>query len=254
MIISKRHAELLRLLEKAGTMEVADLARHFDVSLETIRRDLKPLTDAGRVIKLHGAVTLPGPAAEEPFQKRMRENAEAKRAIGRAFVRSVRDGDTLMLDTGTTTSFVARELARLHQLTIVTNSTDIARTLSPINGNRVFLAGGEIRGDSGAALGPAAVDYLARFAVKHAVISAGGITVDSGITDYDIAETDIARMILSRGERRVVVADSTKFAKRGLVQVSSLSGIHEIFTESPPPQNLAEAISASGARTVIAGT
>ena len=246
MIISKRHGELLRLLEKEGTLEVSDLAQRFDVSLETIRRDLKPLTDAGRVIKLHGAVALPGPAAEEPFQKRMRENAEAKRAIGRAFSRTVRDGDTLMLDTGTTTSFVARELVRHRQLTIVTNSTDIARTLAPLNGNRVFLAGGEIRGDSGATLGPAAVAYLGQFTVKHAVISAGAVSADAGITDYDMAEADIARAILASGERRVVVADSSKFQKRGLVQVCLLSGISELVTETAPPLPLATAIAQSG--------
>ena len=252
MIISKRHGELLRLLEKEGTIEISDLAQRFDVSLETIRRDLKPLTDAGRVIKLHGAVALPGPAAEEPFQKRMRENAEAKRAIGRAFARTVRDGETLMLDTGTTTSFVARELARHRQLTIITNSTDIARTLSAINGNRVFLAGGEIRGDSGAALGATAVGYLGKFAVKHAVISAGAISGDSGITDYDMAEADIARTILSRGERRVVVADSTKFQKRGLVHVCSLSGVNEIFSEATPPTVLNSAFAANSVSVTVA--
>ena len=252
MIISKRHGELLRLLEKEGTIEISDLAQRFDVSLETIRRDLKPLTDAGRVIKLHGAVALPGPAAEEPFQKRMRENAEAKRAIGRAFARTVRDGETLMLDTGTTTSFVARELARHRQLTIITNSTDIARTLSAINGNRVFLAGGEIRGDSGAALGATAVGYLGQFTVKHAVISAGAISADSGITDYDMAEADIARTILSRGERRVVVADSSKFQKRGLVQVCSLSGVNEIFSETAPPRVLNSALAANSVSVNVA--
>jgi DeoR family glycerol-3-phosphate regulon repressor len=252
MIISKRHAEMLQLLEKEGTLEISDLAQRFDVSLETIRRDLKPLADAGRVIKLHGAVALPGPAAEEPFQKRMRENSEAKRAIGRAFARSVRDGDTLMLDTGTTTSFVARELARHRQLTVITNSTDIARTLGSINGNRVFIAGGEIRGDSGAALGASTVAYLAQFTVKHAVISASAISADSGITDHDMAEADIARAILSCGERKIAVADSSKFQKRGLVQVCPLSGITDLVTEMPPPAQLNAVFVQSGVTVTVA--
>lgn len=252
MIISKRRGELLRLLEKEGTIDVSDLAQRFDVSLETIRRDLKPLTDAGRVIKLHGAVALPGPAAEEPFQKRMRENAEAKRAISRAFARTVRDGDTLMLDTGTTTSFVARELARHRQLTIITNSTDIARTLASINGNRVFLAGGEIRGDSGAALGAVTIEYLRQFTVKHAVISAGAVSSDAGITDYDLAEAEIARIMLTCGERRLVVADSSKFQKRGLVQVCALAGFSELVTEAPPPKPLSDALAAASVSVTVA--
>src|SRR5690242_6629575 len=107
---SKRHRAILTLLQQDGTVTIADLARKLDVSLETVRRDIKPLASDGAVVKMHGAISLPSAAGEAPFEKRMRENSDAKKAIAVAMAASVRDGDSIMLDTGTTTSFLAREL------------------------------------------------------------------------------------------------------------------------------------------------
>ena len=111
-MLTKRHADILAILEVEGSATITALAERLNVSLETVRRDVKPLTDSGRLVRVHGAVGLAGQIGEAPFQKRMRENAEAKRAIARAVAASIRDGESVMFDTGTTTSFVARELIR----------------------------------------------------------------------------------------------------------------------------------------------
>ena len=165
---SKRHGEILRVLQDEGTVTIASLAQRLGVSLETVRRDVKPLTRNGAVVKMHGAISLPSIVGEAPFDKRMREQADAKRAIARAMATTIRDGDSVMLDTGTTTSYLARELLGHRQLTVVTNSSDIARTLATVNGNRVYMAGGELRSDSGAAFGASAIEFVSRFAVAHA--------------------------------------------------------------------------------------
>ncbi len=144
-MLSKRQSDILRILETEGSVSIAALAERLGVSLETVRRDVKPLSEAGTVVRIHGAVGLAGQIGEAPFQKRMRENAAARQAIARAVAEMIRDGDSVMLDTGTTTSYVARELTRRRRLTVVTNSSDIARTLATVNGNRVYMAGGELR-------------------------------------------------------------------------------------------------------------
>src|SRR5690606_1587429 len=159
-MLSKRHADILRILESEGSATIAALSRQLGVSLETVRRDVKPLTEAGTLIRIHGAVGLAGQIGEAPFQKRMRENSAAKQAIARALAQTIRDGESVMLDTGTTTSYVARELTGHRRLTVVTNSSDIARTLATVNGNRVYMAGGELRSDSGAAFGKSALDFI----------------------------------------------------------------------------------------------
>lgn len=251
---SKRHAEILRLLGEEGTISVADLASRLDVSLETIRRDVKPLARDGAILKMHGAIGLPSFVGEAPFERRMRENAEAKRAIARAVAATIHDGESVMLDTGTTTSFLARELTGHRRLTVVTNSSDIARTLATVNGNKVYMAGGELRSDSGAAFGMAAIEFVGRFSVTHAVISVGAVDAVRGVMDYDFDEAEFARVLLTRGQRRIVVTDHSKFGRQGLVRVCGFDGFDEIVTDLPPPADIAAALSAGEARLTVAAS
>ncbi|MGE0502224.1 MAG: DeoR/GlpR family DNA-binding transcription regulator [Rhizobiaceae bacterium] len=250
---SKRHGEILRLIREEGTITIADLAARLDVSLETVRRDVKPLTSSGAVLKMHGAIGLPSVVGEAPFERRMRENADAKRAIARHAAASIRDGESVMLDTGTTTSFLARELLGHRRLTVVTNSSDIARTLATVNGNKVYMAGGELRSDSGAAFGVSAIEFVSRFSVDHAVVSAGAIDAVDGVMDYELEEAEFARMLIARGARRIVVTDHTKFGRRGLMQVAPFSAFSELVTDRPPPAEIATALAGAGVALGVAG-
>jgi DeoR family transcriptional regulator, glycerol-3-phosphate regulon repressor len=246
--ISKRHSAILVHLQHLGTASIAELASQLGVSDETIRRDAILLQEKGEVFKLHGALTLPHLAGEAPFERRLRENAEAKRAIARAACKLVADGDSLMLDTGTTTSIFAQELRIRSNLTIVTNSSDIARTLATVNGNTVYMAGGALKGDNGAAFGPSAVEFMSRFRVRHAFISISAISVEGGLMDADLSEAAIAAMALSRAEHRVVLTDSSKFGKTALVNVCALDGVDRLMTEQLPDGELAAALHAANVR------
>jgi DeoR family glycerol-3-phosphate regulon repressor len=251
MIHSKRHGEILRLLREEGTILIADLADRLGVSLETIRRDVRPLTEDGSLVKMHGAVGLPAMTGEAPFERRMRENADAKRAIAHAVAATMRDGESVMLDTGTTTSFLARELLGHRRLTVVTNSSDIARTLATVNGNKVYMAGGELRSDSGAAFGASAIDFVSRFSVDHAVISAGAVDAAHGVMDHELEEAEFARMVLARGKRSLVVTDHTKFGRQGLVEVCGFAGFAELFCDRAPPADIAAALETSGTKLTV---
>lgn len=252
-MLSKRHSEIMRMLSDEGTVTISELASRLGVSLETVRRDVRPLTENGSVLKIHGAVGLAGQVGEAPFQRRMRENANAKRRIAREMAGFIQDGDSVMLDTGTTTSFVARELLDHRRLTVVTNSSDIARTLATINGNKVYMAGGELRSDSGAAFGVSAIDFISKFSVAHAIISAGAIDAGSGVMDFDLEEAEFARMMLSRGERSYVVTDHSKFGRRGLVQVAGFEAIGRVVTDAPANDEITVALEAQGAELTVAG-
>lgn len=244
MLASKRHGDILKLLEIDGSMAVSDLAERLGVSLETIRRDIKPLAESGAVLRMHGGVALPSALGEAPFEKRMREMSAAKKKIAECVARTIADGESLMLDTGTTTSYLARELLGHRRLTVITNSSDIARVLASVNGNRVYMAGGEIRPDSGAVFGLSAIEFIARFSVDHSIISAGAVD-PSGILDYALDEAEFARTVLSRGRRKLVVTDSSKFTRSGLIQVCSFGDLSEIVTEAAPPADIADAIRAA---------
>lgn len=249
---SKRHRAILNLLQQDGTVTIADLARKLDVSLETVRRDIKPLASEGAVVKMHGAISLPSVIGEAPFEKRMRENSEAKRAIAMAMAATVRDGDSIMLDTGTTTSYLARELIGHRRLTVITNSSDIARTLSTVNDNRVYMAGGELRSDNGAAFGVSAIEFVSRFSVIHSVISTGAVDGENGIMDFDLEEAEFARMVLTRGRRRIAVTDHSKFGRQGLVKVCDFSALTEIVTDRQPPVAIGEALDSAAVGVLLA--
>lgn len=244
-MLNKRHGAILGLLQEQGALSLAALAQALAVSAETVRRDVRAMAEAGAVVRVHGAVGLAGQTGEAPFDRRMRENAGAKRAIARSLAEQIADGDSLMLDTGTTTSFLARELLTHRRLTVVTNSSDIARTLATVNGNRVFMAGGELRGDSGAALGASALDFIRSFAVQHAIISAGAVDA-SGVMDFDLQEAEFARMVLACGERRVMVTDASKFGRRGFIRVAGFEFLDLVVTNAPPPPEVAAAMASAG--------
>lgn len=232
---SKRHGEILRIVREEGTMTISALARELGVSTESIRRDVRPLTRSGALVKMHGAVTLPHFLQEAPFDRRMRENAAAKRKIAKLAAAKIDNNDTLMLDTGTTTSILARELLSKSNLTVITNSSDIARTLSTVNGNRVYMAGGELRADNGAAFGPSAIEFIRAFRVRQAIISIGAIDAETGPMDYDLAEAEFARAILAQGEIRTIITDFTKFGRAGLVRVCGFGQFDRLITDHKPP-------------------
>lgn len=251
-MLSKRHTEILRLLETEGTVTIAALSQAMGVSAETVRRDVRPLVEGGSILRMHGAISLSGQAGEAPFRRRMRENAGAKQAIARAVAATIRHGETVMMDTGTTTSFLARALASHKRLTVVTNSTDVARILAGGEGNRVFLAGGQIIGDSGAVLGAQAVRFISGFSAAHSVISAGAVE-GAEVMDYDASEAEFARAVLARGERRVLVTDASKFGRRGLVTVCGFDGLDAVFTDAPPAENTVQAMRQAGTRLTVVG-
>jgi DeoR family transcriptional regulator, glycerol-3-phosphate regulon repressor len=243
---SKRLLIILDYLQNHGSATVAELATRLAVSEETVRRDAKQLEAKGQVLKLHGAIALPHMAGEAPFERRLREHSDAKRAIAKRAVQFVEDGDSIMIDTGTTTSIFAQELRAKRNLTIVTNSSDIARTLATVNGNTVYMAGGELKGDNGAAFGPTAVAFFSKFRVKHAFISIGAMHAEDGPMDAVLSESELAHMAISRADHRVILSDSSKFGKTALVKMCEFSEINRLITDAAPDAALSAVLDQAG--------
>ena len=251
-----RQSAILREVTARGSCAVADLARRLDVSGETIRRDIKRLASEGLLRKVHGGAMLPGSLHEASFQQRMGANAGAKQAIARAAAAHVADGDTLAFDTGTTTAYVARALAGRRDLLVVTNSLDIAGTLAggdARGGNRIFMAGGELHVELGAALGPTAVSFVEQFRVRTAFLSAGAVDSQEGLMDYELSEAQFSRALIDCAERVIVVADHTKFDRRGLVRACDLDAIDMLVTDTAPPPPLAARLDEAGVVVEVAG-
>ncbi len=247
-----RLTSLMKLLEERGHCSVAELAVHFDVSEETIRRDIRQLERTGRVQKTHGGVSIPSSELEAPYRIRLREQSDAKQRIAQHAARMVTEGMTLLLDSGTTCLWLARALAGFRDLTIITNSMEVAHEVLGRPGQRLFVAGGPIKPDYHAAFGPEAIAFCRRFVPDITILSMGAIDAACGFLDFDSDEATFKRSILDRSRRVVVLADSTKFTKPGFIQVADFADVKALYTDAQPPAAIRDAAQAHGMAIEVA--
>lgn len=243
---------ILDVLRITGRESITSLASRLNVSDETIRRHVKDLADQGAVQRVHGAVILTGALAEPPFSRRIKERVDEKRSIASALMDYVNEGMTLLIDGGSTTAYVAQELAHKQALTVVTNALEIARTLVGRGGSSVYFAGGLVRADIGASVGPEAIDLIRQFRGDLAILSIGGIDAKDGYMDFDIEEARIARTMMERADRTIVVADASKFNSKARVRVCGFEGVSVLISNAPPPPALRQKLDAAGAEIIIA--
>lgn len=253
---SQRHEKIVSLLGQTGETSVEEFARQLGVSKETIRRDLSRLDAIGYLRKFHGgarsiAVVRGTIEKEGPFAQRMAQNFDAKRRIAEAASRLFQPGDSLFIDTGSTTVAMAESLAKLSSLVIITNSPRIAATVAVNNSHKVFLIGGAYSADAGQSVGPLALEQVAKFRATHVVLTVGAID-DSCVMDFDLHEAEMAKAMIDRADRVTVLADHSKFDRRAVFEIAPIQKIHTIVTETPPADQIARSIRAAGVSLVIA--
>ena len=246
MQASRRQAEILREVRLHGSCSIGYLARRLAVSDETIRRNLRPLVEQGMVHRVRGGVVLPERLHEPPFRRRMLEHREAKLQIAALTAGLIRDGDSVMLDTGSTTAYVAQALGEHANLMVVTNCTEIARTLAPRNGNRVYLAGGELRADDAAVFGPAAIGFVGQFQVRYAILSIGAVSADLEFMDYHLCEAEFSRAVIGQARHTIVVADGSKFDRAGFIRVCGPEAVDVLVTDAAPVGVIAQRLREAG--------
>lgn len=248
-----RHNLIMTTLRQAGSSSISELTQKLSVSDETVRRDVKVLESRGLLERVHGAVILADHGGEIEFEKRVAKNAAAKRAISEAVAREVEDGDAIMIDSGTTTAYVARALLPRRNLFVVTNGTEIARTLARGSGNRVHLPGGEIRTDDYAVFGETSQAFIRNFRAKIAILSIGAIHHDGGYMDFHLQEAEMARAMIRQSSKVIVVADRTKFHTQAPVSVCGFADVGTLITDHPPPEPIRRRLEQHEVRIVDVG-
>ncbi|WGS53415.1 DeoR/GlpR family DNA-binding transcription regulator [Paraburkholderia sp. D15] len=252
MFTTLRQSEILRLVRDERTCTITDLAARFEVSDETIRRTIKPLIADGLLIKVHGGVMLPERLDEPPFPRRMGTSLEGKRAMAAHIAGRVRDGESLIIEGGTTCLRIAEALAARSRLTVVTHSIEVARVLNARNGNRVFIAGGELRADDSAAFGDSVLAFLRQFRVRHAIVSVTAIDLQGRFMDALPADVAFAQAAFAQAERRIVAADRAKIGHSALLHVFEPDGVDLLVTDEAPPPALAQVLAAAGVEIEVA--
>jgi DeoR family glycerol-3-phosphate regulon repressor len=248
---SARLAAILQLLEAKTFWAVSELAERFEVSEETIRRDARHLEQNGVIQKMHGGISAASNKIEAPYRIRLRENVAAKQRMAHTAAALVSEGMTLLLDSGTSCHWLARNLAHLQNLTIVTNSVEIAHEVLGNPGQRLLLAGGPVNQAYRAAFGPESSAFCRRFAPDLTVLSMSAVDAERGFLDFDPDEAAFKQTLLERARRVVVLADHTKFTKPGFIQVASFAEVHDLVTDREPPASTVQAAAQSGTRLHI---
>jgi len=252
MKLQDRQVKLVEIVRKKEKASVEELAVMLDASRETIRRDLTHLAMAGKIQKVHGGATIPRLLGEGPYQNRLSENVDAKTRIAQTAAGLFKPGETLLIDTGTTTLYFAEEVTRVPDLTIVTNSTEIARTVATArNGSQVFLLGGEFGANNSQTVGAMVTAQVRSFRAHHTILTIGALDRRTGAMDYDFQEAQVAQAMIAQSQKLTVLVDASKFGMLASFEVCPISSIHTLVCDVAPPEDIREKLKKSGGRLII---
>lgn len=227
--LSERERDVLSRLAADSTLGVADLSRELGVSAVTARGYLNSLSEKGYLLRVRGGAVA---ALHPAIVQRQQENQEEKRRIAEAAAALIHDGDTVMIEAGTTTALIVRFLLGRRDVSIVTNNTLALIYARGNPGLRVTMVGGEYRPSTESVVGPIALEQLRRFHVRLALVGTDGFSVRHGLTTELVEGAEIVRTMAAQADSVVAVADSGKYGRAGFVQVLPLSKITELITDA----------------------
>ncbi|MFT3790659.1 MAG: transcriptional repressor AgaR [Rudaea sp.] len=254
LLVEERRRLIVEQVERDGRATVEQLAARFGVSPVTIRADLEALARNAAIVRSHGGA-LPAPAHEidTPLSiKETRRHAQ-KRRIGQAAARLVEDGDTIILDSGSTTIEVARALRarKWGELTVITNGLHIALELGAIPAIRVMMLGGLLRASSHSLVGPGAEQMLAQLSADRLFLGVDGIDPEVGVTTPDPQEATLNALMIRVSREVIGVFDASKFGQRSLSVIAPLSGLHKVVSDGAAPAEYVQALQDAGVEVVL---
>ena len=239
-----RAKEIIEIAERERMVTVDGLAKRFGVTLQTIRRDLTDLANAGKLERVHGGAVLPSRTTNIGYADRQSLNFRAKNAIAAACAAHIPNDVSVFLNIGTTTEAVARALADHQNVLAVTNNMNVAQIFAGHPGCEVILTGGTLRRADRGLVGPLAVDTVRSFKFDIAIIGCSALDSGGDILDFDVQEVGVSKAIIEQSRRVYLVADHTKFERTAPARIGSLRDIDMMFTDRPLTHDLAEKCSA----------
>jgi DeoR/GlpR family transcriptional regulator of sugar metabolism len=250
----RRRELLTAFIDEHGQATVVELADAFSVSADTVRRDLDLLAKRGAVSRTYGgAVTVAGLATTDTsFSDRSSVHRDEKHRIASATAERIADGETVILNGGTTTLAVARALGVRRNLTIVTNHLRVPGALPPGAVRDVYLLGGSCRLTSHVTIGPVTFPGTEGISADVAVIGVGGVAARAGLTTTNLQEAQMMAEMIASAQRTIVVADSSKFGRSAFAHIVRLDGIGMLITDRNPEAELLDALAAAEVEVVVA--
>jgi len=237
-VLIARQNTILEIARHSGRVMVDELAQRFEVTPQTIRKDLNELCDRRLLTRIHGGAVLSSGVENVGYDARRMIASEEKEAIGRAAAARIPDQASLFINIGTTTEAVARALLQHSGLMVITNNLNVASLMRAYPQIEVVIAGGVVRPSDGGVVGEAAVDFIRQFKVDIAVVGASAIDEDGSLLDYDYREVRVAQAIISNTRKVMLVCDSSKFERSAPVRIGHLSQITTFVTDRCEPEGI----------------
>lgn len=253
MQLTGRQNEIANLIKDEGFLNVDDLAIRFNVTAQTIRRDLNVLCDHGLARRRHGGVEPPSAVGNLAYQSRKIINTEAKRAIANAVAKRIPDGATIALSIGTTPELVAEALLGHDALKIVTNNLNVAMLTCGNPTFQVTIVGGEVRNSDRDVIGSDVGAFFERYRTDFGIFGVGGVEADGMLLDFEREEVSARQAILQSALSSFLVLDSSKFNRPAHVRGGSIEDVDIVFCEAQPPLEIVDRLLSSNVELVICG-
>jgi len=231
MYLHPRHKEIVETARQMGRVGVEDLAARFEVTPQTIRKDLNELCRARILSRVHGGAMFPSGTENMEYEQRRLISETEKMDIGRAAADLIPENASLFINIGTTTEAVSHALLQRSGLMVITNNINVANRMRVYEQFEVIIAGGVVRASDGGIVGEAAVDFIRQFCVDYAVIGVSAIDSSGALLDYDFREVKVAQAIIENARHVILVADSTKTDRTAPVRIAHLSQVDTFVTD-----------------------
>lgn len=252
MTPNPRQSLLLDEVRTRGAVSVEALAEQFGVTLQTVRRDVKMLSDAGLLARFHGGVRLPSSTIENiAYRQRQELNDVGKQRIAKHVAAAVPNNCSLIMNIGTTMEAIAHQLLRHTGLRVVTNNLNVAAILSDNPDCEVIVAGGVVRSRDRGIIGEVTVEFIRQFKVDIGLIGISAIEPDGTLRDFDYREVNVAKAIIEHSREVWLAADHTKFNRPAMVELAQLHQVDRLFTDAEPPSPFPELIAEAGVGLTI---
>lgn len=240
MELTERQQRILALIRTEGKAEVEALAQAFEVTTQTIRRDLAELCDRGLAARTHGGARRLISVSNVAYDERRKIQIEVKEDIGRRTAALIPNDCSIAINIGTTTEQVGRALADHVDLVVLSNNVNIITSFIGARVKELILVGGSVRHADGAIVGEDAVNFISGYKVDYAIIGASALDEDGAILDFDSREVSVSRAIMRNARTKILVCDSSKFERSAPVRICNIADLDYFVTDREPPAHFVE--------------
>lgn len=250
--LAERHQHILTRLKKEGNVSVLDLCKDLNVSSVTIRKDLKLLEDKNLLFRTHGGGTLSNPyTVDRPVNEKEKIRAEEKERIGIAANGLIEPNDCIIIASGTTVLSLARHVHAIGSLTVITAALQVAAELNRHPEIEVMMLGGMLRKSSSSSTGPYAEKILDDFSCSKLFLGVDGIDIEFGLTTTNVMEAQLNRRMIAASQKTIILADSSKFGRRGFGRICGLEDVEQVITDAGISDHMAEMLRGMGIEVTV---